>query len=63
MRMPLRPYLSLFIITPCHKSITCEELDEMIQDINATQVDAEEVLSAYLYEHRTGRLCIGSKRK
>ncbi len=42
------------IITPCHKSITCEELDEMIQDINATQIDAEEVLSghAYLYEHR-----------
>ena len=41
------------IITPCHKSITCEELDEMIQDINATQIDAEEVLSghAYLYEH------------
>lgn len=52
------------IITPCHKSITCEELDEMIQDINATQVDAEEVLSghAYLYEHRTGRLCIGTDR-
>ena len=51
------------IITPCHRSITCEELDDMIKDINETQVDAEEVLSnhAYLYEHSTGRLCIGTK--
>lgn len=51
------------IIIPCHKSITCEELDEMIQDINETQVDAEEVLSnhAYLYERSSGRLRIGTK--
>lgn len=51
------------IITPYHKSITCEELDEMIRDINETQVDAEEVLSdhAYLYEHSSGRLRIGTK--
>lgn len=53
------------IITPCHKSITCEELDEMIQDINETQVDAEEVLSnhAYLYEHSSGRLHIGLEKR
>lgn len=52
------------IIVPCHKSVTPEELDEMIQDINETQVDAEEVLSghAYLYEHSTGKLRIGVKR-
>lgn len=51
------------IIVPCHRSVTSEELDEMIQDINDTQVDAEEVLSghAYLYEHGTGKLRVGTK--
>ena len=52
------------IITPCQRSVTCAELDEMIQDINETQLDSEEVLSghAYLYERSTGRLCIGIKK-
>lgn len=52
------------IITPCSDAISCRELDEMIRNINDTQVDAEEVLSghAYLYERSLGRLCIGTKR-
>ena len=38
--------------------IAKEELDAMIQDINHTQVDTEEVLSdhAYLYERGLGKI-------
>jgi len=54
----LRPYLSLLIILPKSKGIAKEELDAMIQDINHTQVDTEEVLSdhAYLYERGLGKI-------
>ena len=54
----LRPYLSLLIILPKSKGIAKEELDAMIQDINHTQVDTEEVLSdhAYLYERALGKI-------
>lgn len=46
------------IILPKSKGMKKEELDIMIQDINGTQVETEEVLSdhAYLYERRTGRI-------
>ena len=54
----LRPYLSLLIILPKSKGIAKEELDAMIQDINHTQVDTEEVLSdhAHLYERGLGKI-------
>ncbi len=54
----LRPYLSLLIILPKSREIAKEELDAMIQDINHTQVDTEEVLSdhAYLYERGLGKI-------
>ena len=46
------------IILPKSKGIAKEELDAMIQDINHTQVDTEEVLSdhAYLYERGLGKI-------
>ncbi|HJA13156.1 MAG TPA: hypothetical protein H9799_09490 [Candidatus Mediterraneibacter merdipullorum] len=51
------------VITPCHREVTAPELDEMVRDINETQVAEEEVLSdhAYLFLRRTGKLCIGSE--
>nr|WP_294495088.1 DUF5688 family protein [uncultured Mediterraneibacter sp.] len=53
------------VITPRHREISCEELDEMVKDINETQVEPEEVLSnhAYLYERGSGRLRIGTERE
>ena len=46
------------IILPKSKGIAKEELDAMIQDINHTQVDTEEVLSdhSYLYERGLGKI-------
>lgn len=51
------------IVIPRCREIKCSELDEMIKDINKTQVDAEEVLSdhAYLYERSSGKLKIGAR--
>lgn len=51
------------IITPCQSTVHCSDLDEMIRDINRTQLEPEEILSdhAYLYERSTGVLCIGEK--
>lgn len=51
------------IIVPYSQSISPEEIDEMIRDINDTQVEEEEVLSnhVYLYERCTGRLYCGGK--
>lgn len=46
------------IILPKSRENAKEELDAMIQDINHTQVDTEEVLSdhAYLYERGLGKI-------
>lgn len=46
------------IILPDSRSLIREELDEMIAEINATQVEAEEVLSnhAYYYDRKTKKL-------
>ena len=51
------------VIVPYCEGISFAELDEMIRDINETQVDDEEVLSdhAYLYDIRTGSLKRGSE--
>ena len=57
-RMPLSPYLSLFMIVPACGGLDGEELEEMVREINVTQVAEEEVLSnhIYYYERRTGCL-------
>lgn len=47
----LRPYLSLFIIVPKSRSLEARELGEMVREINATQVEPEEVLSDRAYEY------------
>lgn len=48
------------VITPCCRDMKGEELDDMVRDINETQVAEEEVLSdhAYLFERNTGKLRI-----
>lgn len=50
------------VIVPCAGGLDCGEMDEMVRDINATQVAEEEVLSnhVYLYERSSGRLRVGS---
>lgn len=56
----LRPYLSLLIIIPESKSPNRIELDDMIAEINETQVDEEEVLSdrAYYFSRKENRLIL-----
>lgn len=51
------------VIVPCCGNISAAELDEMIREINITQVDDEEVLSdhAYLYELKAGYLRRGTE--
>lgn len=53
------------IVLPYYPGISSREMDEMVCDINATQVAAEEVLSdhVYLYERSTGRLRSGGEIK
>ena len=53
------------VIVPFSLSLDRGELDEMIREINVTQVAEEEVLSnhAYLYERRTGTLGSGNARQ
>lgn len=55
MRMPLRPYLSLFITLP-YGYISPEEAKEMVQAVNAEQVAPEEQLSDYVYVYTNGKL-------
>ena len=51
------------VIVPCCEGISLPELDEMVRDINETQVADEEVLSdhAYLYDIRMGCLRRGTE--
>lgn len=53
MRMPLRPYLSLLILVPAGEGDleNVRELQQMVRDINATQVRPEERLSDYVYHY------------
>ena len=53
------------IIVPYSHSFDSRELDEMIREINVTQVAEEEVLSnhAYLYKRSTGSLSNGNTRQ
>ena len=45
------------VILPYSREISKREMDDMVKDINETQVAEEEVLSdhVYLYERSTGR--------
>lgn len=49
------------VIVPCSEELDIRELNEMVQDINRTEVAEEEVLSnhVYLYKRSTGTLCSG----
>lgn len=51
------------VIVPCSGDIDTAELDEMVKDINDTQVADEEVLSdhAYLYDIKAGYLRCGTE--
>ena len=53
------------IIVPWSPGLDIRELDEMVREINVTQVAEEEVLSshAYLYRRSTGTLCGGNARQ
>ena len=53
------------VIVPCCGSISMAELDDMVKDINETQVAEEEVLSdhAYLYDIKAGYLRRGTELK
>lgn len=48
-RMPLRPYLSLFLLIPDNGNVETERLEEMVYEVNNTQVAPEEVLSDRVY--------------
>lgn len=58
MRMPLRLYLSLFIIIPKNKGTDERYLSQMVDEINQEQLAQEEILSnhAYLYQRDTKEL-------
>lgn len=49
------------VIVPCSEEFGVRELNEMVRDINQTEVAEEEVLSnhVYLYKRSTGTLCPG----
>ena len=44
-RMPLRPYLSLLICVKNNGAISLEELQQMVREVNRTEVDPSERLS------------------
>lgn len=54
----LRPYLSLLIVVPESKSPVKQDLEEMVREINETQVEEEEVLSdrVYYFSRKENRL-------
>ena len=50
------------IIVPYSEIYVCSKLDEMVREINSTQVEEEDVLSnhVYLYDRVSGKLRVGS---
>ena len=56
----LRPYLSLLILIPANTCSSLEEMTEMVQEVNETQVEAEELLAdhAYYYSSEQQRLIL-----
>ena len=53
------------IIVPFSPGLDSRELDEMVREINVTQVAAEEVLSShvYLFKRDMGTLCNGNAQQ
>ena len=55
------------VIVPCSSELDFDELDEMVKEINDTELDEEDVLSdhAYFVEYRTGKVYVkkGAERK
>lgn len=51
MRMPLRPYLSLFLLLPDRFAPEHQLLKEMVQDVNANEVDPKDRLSDNVYHY------------
>ena len=51
MRIPLRPYLSLFLLVPDNGDMTADALRDMVQDVNAKEVSPEERLSDNVYHY------------
>lgn len=51
------------IIVPYSDTLSCQEMNEMIREINVTQVADEEVLSdhAYFYDRKTGKINAGGE--
>ena len=49
MRIPLRPYLSLFLIVPDNGEVEPRRLGEMVREVNRAEVKREEVLSDRVY--------------
>lgn len=45
MRMPLSPYLSLLICVKDNGAISLEELQQMVREVNRTEVDPSDRLS------------------
>ena len=48
------------IVVPCFSELDIDELDQMVKEINDTQLDEEDVLSdhAYFVEYRTGKVFV-----
>lgn len=54
MRMPLRPYLSLFIaVNPKEFDWSDAEYEKMVQEINQSKVEYGEQLSDHVYRYRS----------
>lgn len=53
------------VIVPCSAELDLDELDEMVKEINDTQLDEEEVLSdhAYFVEYKTGKMYLNKGTK
>jgi len=48
---PLRPYLSLFILVPDDGKLDYGELQNMVGQINKSEVPEEDVLSDHIYKY------------
>lgn len=53
------------VIVPQNPVLCCSDMNEMVKEVNETQVEDEEVLSdhVYLYERNTGRLLCGTENR
>lgn len=51
MRMPLRPYLSLFLLLPDRFAPEHQLLKELVQDVNENEVDPKDRLSDNVYHY------------